>query len=284
MRSLHLIAFAVAVTAAFSARGDSGAREAAGERALLVEVQEVIPDAVVDLRYATKENFLGRAVYPPNARCLLRREALEPLEKAADALRKQGYRLKLYDCYRPRSVQWEMWRILPRPGYVADPRKGSHHNRGVAVDLTLTDAHGVEVEMPTPYDTFTRAAHHGYAGASAAAKKHRELLREAMERAGFRKNRMEWWHYDLPRAGRFPVLDAPVADEPPCYPGPRLDELRARADRALKQEPDAALHDYAVILEHSAPSSEAHRHAQAQLNKLAPERLGSIVRRCADAP
>lgn len=177
---------------------------------VLVEVKTVIPDLVVDLRYATEQNFLKHRVYPKDARCLLRRETVEKLKVAADALRKQGYRLRVYDCYRPLSVQWEMWKIFPKPGYVADPHHGSNHNRGTAVDLTLADANGDEVEMPTGFDNFTRAAHHGYSGATEAATKHRELLRETMEAAGFTRIRMEWWHYNLPHATRYPILDAPL--------------------------------------------------------------------------
>lgn len=188
------------------------------ETRVLVDVQKRIPDLVLDLRYATEDNFLERKVYPDDARCLLRPETVERLEKAAKALREQGFRLRVYDCYRPRSVQWEMWKILPKPGYVADPRKGSHHNRGTAVDLTLADKEGRELEMPTGFDTFSKAAHHGYAGASAAAIKHREVLREAMEAAGFKKNRMEWWHYSIPGSGKFPVLDEPLSPEAKATP------------------------------------------------------------------
>jgi zinc D-Ala-D-Ala dipeptidase len=175
----------------------------------LVDATEAVRDLVVDLRYATPDNFLGRQVYPDGARCLLLPEAAERLAKAAAVLREQGYRLKVYDCYRPLAVQWEMWKLFPKPGYVADPRKGGNHNRGAAVDLTLVTPEGQEVEMPTPFDSFQEAAHHGYAGGTAASRKHREILREAMEGAGFRKNRMEWWHYDLPGATRLPVLDVP---------------------------------------------------------------------------
>lgn len=196
----------VAVLALLSA---APAPAAAPEDAL-VEVKKLIPDLVLDLRYATDQNFLKRRVYPQDATCLLRQETVERLKRAADQLRSKGFRLRVYDCYRPLSVQWEMWRIFPKPGYVADPRKGSNHNRGTAVDLTLADAQGNEVEMPTGFDSFSKAAHHDYAGASVDATKHRELLREAMEGAGFKKNRMEWWHYDLPDATKFPILDAPL--------------------------------------------------------------------------
>jgi D-alanyl-D-alanine dipeptidase len=196
-----MIASALAAFLAVAA----GAQEPA-----LIDVLERIPDAVLDLRYATANNFLGRKVYPDGARCLLRPAAEAKLERAARTLREKGFRIRLFDCFRPRSVQWEMWRIFPRPGYVADPRKGSNHNRGVAVDLSLVDLEGREVEMPTEFDTFTRAAHHGYSGASSAARSHREILLQAMEQAGFKRNAMEWWHYDLPNARKYPILDAPL--------------------------------------------------------------------------
>lgn len=175
----------------------------------LVEVAPLIPDAVVDLKYATPDNFLKKKVYPDSAKCLLRESVARRLVQAAKQLRAEGFRLKLFDCYRPLRVQWQMWKILPVPGYVADPRTGGNHNRGAAVDLTLVTRDGREVEMPTPFDTFTEAAHHGYPGGSAASRRHRELLRTAMEAAGFRKNRMEWWHYDAPNAKTFTALDQP---------------------------------------------------------------------------
>src|ERR1700709_2663524 len=102
-----------------------------------------------------------------------------------------------------------MWKLFPHPGYVADPRKGSPHNRGAAVDLTLATKDGHELEMPTPFDTFDVAAHHGYLGASKAAIHNRERLHHAMLEAGFKENRMEWWHYQLPDSGHYPVLDLP---------------------------------------------------------------------------
>jgi D-alanyl-D-alanine dipeptidase len=175
----------------------------------VVDATEVIPDLVVDLRYATDDNFLKRRVYPEDARCMLLKDSAQRLKKAADALRAKGYRLKVYDCYRPRAVQYEMWKIMPQPGYVANPKFGSNHNRGAAVDLTLVRLDGAEVEMPTKFDDFTPAAHHGYKGGTEASRKHREILREAMEGAGFKRNKMEWWHYDLPGAKKLPVLDVP---------------------------------------------------------------------------
>ena len=207
------IALAAAALVSIAVAAEGPAR--AVPKRQLVDVAERIPDAVLDLRYATSDNFLERKLYPDGARCLLHPDAAERLEAAARSLREQGFRIRLYDCFRPRSVQWEIWKILPRPGYVADPRKGSNHNRGVAVDLTLADADGHEVEMPTPFDTFSPAAHHSSQTASTLARRHREILLRAMEEAGFQRNAMEWWHYDLRGARKYPVLDAPLANVRP---------------------------------------------------------------------
>jgi D-alanyl-D-alanine dipeptidase len=175
----------------------------------LLDAQARLPDVVVDLRYATSDNFMKKAVYPPEARCLLIEPSLERLDAAASVLRAQGYRLTLYDCYRPHAVQWELWKVLPRPGYVADPKKGSNHNRGGAIDLSLVTLDGGVVEMPSPYDFFGPAAHHGFDGGTATSRANRELLKAAMTGAGFTINPMEWWHYDLPDARRFPLRDEP---------------------------------------------------------------------------
>lgn len=182
---------------------------AAGPKAQLVEVRSVIPNLVVDMRYATENNFLKTRLYPESARCLLLDTAAQKLKAVADALKPQGFRLKVYDCYRPLSVQKALWKRFPKPGYVADPKYGSHHNRGAAVDLTLVTMDGVEVEMPTPFDTFSKAAHHSYRGGTLASQGHRDTLRRAMEAVGFKINRMEWWHYELPDAGKYPVRDDP---------------------------------------------------------------------------
>lgn len=185
--------------------------EGGSDTAPLVDASVEVPGLLLDFRYATANNFLHQKVYPDGARCLLLPDTARRLTAAARDLEARGYRLRAYDCYRPRSVQWQMWKIFPKPGYVADPRKGSNHNRGAAVDLTLALADGGVVEMPTDFDSFTPAAHHGYDGGTATSRRHREILREAMTAQGFSPNRMEWWHYDLPDAGRHPVLEVPLA-------------------------------------------------------------------------
>jgi D-alanyl-D-alanine dipeptidase len=184
----------------------------------LVEVSHVIPDVVVDLRYATDDNFMKKQVYPEGARCLLLQSTVERLQGAADALRKQGYRLRLYDCYRPSSVQYELWKVSPRPGYVMDPKVGSNHSRGGSVDLSLVTLEGGEVEMPSAFDVFGKPAHHSYQGASKAALEHRSTLRAAMEAAGFNPNPLEWWHYDVPNPWHLPLLDVPMTAAPSAPP------------------------------------------------------------------
>jgi D-alanyl-D-alanine dipeptidase len=185
---------------------------AAAPAAGLADVARAVPDAVVDLRYATSANFLGRAVYPPGARCLLLAPVAERLARAAARLRREGFRLRIWDCYRPLAVQREMWKRVPRKGFVADPEKGSNHNRAAAIDVALAAADGSEVELPTAFDAFVpRARADAVHGVSAAARRNRDLLRAAMEAEGFRVNRMEWWHFDAPEARRAPILDAPLA-------------------------------------------------------------------------
>jgi D-alanyl-D-alanine dipeptidase len=118
-----------------------------------------------------------------------------------------------------------MWDLYPVRGYVANPnRGGSHHNRGAAIDLTLVTKSGEPVEMPTPFDTFSRAAHLRYDGGTRASRAHRDALVDAMAAAGFKPNPMEWWHFDLPNALDYPILDQPLTDSPPLQADAPLGE------------------------------------------------------------
>jgi D-alanyl-D-alanine dipeptidase len=183
----------------------------AGGASHLMDATQSVPDLMVDLRYATADNFLKQAVYPPGAKCLLLPTAVEHLAGVAKALHARGYRLLAWDCYRPLAVQRKMWELYPVRGYVADPNwGGSHHNRGAAIDLTLVTKSGEPVEMPTPFDTFSRAAHSRYDGGTKSSRAHRDILIEAMEAAGFKRNPMEWWHFDLPNAIDYAILDEPL--------------------------------------------------------------------------
>ena len=174
----------------------------------LVDVAKVIEDAVIDMRYATDDNFMGKKLYPV-ARCKLRRAVAARLARVAAALRAQDRRLLLWDCYRPTSIQKEMWRRVPDPRYVADPRVGSKHGRGAAVDVALVDRDGKPVVLPTKHDEFSEAAHRDHALAGDAGIEARRL-EKAMVDEGFRPMPTEWWHFDAPDFANYVLSDEPL--------------------------------------------------------------------------
>lgn len=151
---------------------------------------------VYDMKYATEDNFLKAKVYDC-AECYLRLKTVEALVEANKEFIKKGYRIKLFDCYRPLDIQKRMWKIVSNPQYVADPAKGSIHNRGGAVDITLVDSNGVELDMGTPFDFFGIEASHGYAKLSEEVKNNRKLLKSIMIAGHFNSFDSEWWHYNL---------------------------------------------------------------------------------------
>ena len=171
----------------------------------LVDVSTVIPDLVVSLAYALPQNAAGYALYPSAMPCLLRKSAAERLALAARAVRAQGFRIVVYDCWRGHEAQKALWKAHPHPGSVADPRRGSLHERGVAVDVGLADTTGAPVEMPTAFDAFGAAAAADAPLPDGPAKSHREALRAAMHAAGFRVNPAEWWHFSRLWGWRWPV-------------------------------------------------------------------------------
>lgn len=180
-----------------------------------VDVAAAIPDAVLDLRYATAANLTGAPLYPV-ARCWLRADPAARLAAAAEALRARGHRLILWDCYRPASVQRELWRRVPDPRFVARPREdgdgrpiaGSVHSRGAAVDVSLADRDGRARAMPTDHDAFGPAA----AGDDARGDARTWLadLRAAMAGAGFAPLATEWWHFDAAGGASYPLTDLPL--------------------------------------------------------------------------
>lgn len=172
----------------------------------LVDIRSVNSKIVLDIRYATTNNFLKRKLYPV-ARCVLRGAAARRLSQVQNDLAQKGLGLKVYDCYRPLSVQRLMWQVRPDTRYVANPARGSRHNRGAAVDITLVDRNGRELEMPTGFDDFTERAHRNYKGASAQARKNSKLLEDAMKKYGFIPLPTEWWHFDAPGWDKFAILD-----------------------------------------------------------------------------
>ena len=162
----------------------------------LVAVAELIPDLIEDLRYATAENFTGAVLYSFR-RAWLRRGTAEKLARAQAQLRKQGFRLKLWDAFRPLKAQYRMWEVCPNDDYVADPTRGgcSNHNRGSAVDVTLVALDGAPVAMPSDFDDFSGAARRDTPCNDPAARSNSRLLERVMSECGFQPYIGEWWHY-----------------------------------------------------------------------------------------
>lgn len=186
----------------------SDAARAAG----LVDVRTVVPDAVVDLRYATPNNFVGVPLYPAGARCLVEGPMAAALAKAADTLRPGGDVLVFWDCYRPHEVQERMFAAVPDPNWVARPGPYARsHEAGLSVDVTLAHG-GAPVDMGTDFDDFTPRARAGATdGVSPVAQANRARLRDAMAAGGLTVYSGEWWHFDAPGArDNHPILDAPV--------------------------------------------------------------------------
>ncbi len=159
----------------------------------------------LDIRYATENNFVKEVMYECG-KCYLRTEAAEQLQKVAESLAQINYKLVLYDCYRPKPVQQKLWDKVPNPSYVTPPHKGSMHNRGVAVDLSIMDENGNYLDMGTAYDFFGRAAHTDHTDLPAEVLKNRKLLKDLMVKYGFKGIRTEWWHFSLAE-GSFEVAD-----------------------------------------------------------------------------
>jgi len=191
-------------------------------RADLVELHLLDPTIHLDIRYATSSNFVGRPVYD-QARAFLQRPAADALLRAHLALKKQGFGLLIFDGYRPWSVTKAFWDAVPTEKhiFVADPKLGSKHNRGCAVDLSLYDlASGQEVEMPSVYDEMSPRAFPSYSGGTKEQRDRRQLLRSAMEHEGFRVDPNEWWHFNFRDWREYPILDIPFSKISPLNPTP----------------------------------------------------------------
>lgn len=161
-----------------------------------VNLKEYSQDFVYDMKYATPDNFLKAKVYDC-AECFLRLKTVNALVEANKKFMEKGYKIKIFDCYRPLDIQKKMWKIISNPEYVANPTKGSIHNRGGAVDITLVDSKGKELDMGTSFDFFGVEASHNYQNLSTAVKQNRILLKTTMVNSGFNSFDSEWWHYNL---------------------------------------------------------------------------------------
>lgn len=176
----------------------------------MVKIQDVDAGIVLDLRYATENNFIGRPVYPANV-ALLRRETAVKLAAANAELMEYGFQIKVWDAYRPYHIHQLLWSLAgDKQHFFADPRYGSMHNRGAAVDITMVDSWGREVEMPTDFDDFTGQAHRESPDMSPAAKANMDLLTNVMIRNGFQTIDFEWWHFEDNQWAQYPLLDLPL--------------------------------------------------------------------------
>jgi zinc D-Ala-D-Ala dipeptidase len=182
----------------------------------LVEIVKLDPAIHLDVRYATSNNFTGRPVYR-QARAFLQRPAAEALVRVNRSLHDKGYGLVVFDGYRPWSVTKHFWEITPKEkrekGFVANPAKGSKHNRGAAVDLSMYElATGAEADMPSSYDEFSDRADPDYKGGTAEQRGRRDLLRAEMEKEGFTVDPGEWWHFNYKGWEQYPILDVPFEE------------------------------------------------------------------------
>ena len=174
----------------------------------MVDLKKFIPRITLDLKYATTDNFMHQKLYPPVHTTFLRKPAAEALKKVAEELKKINLSVKIFDAYRPYSVTEKMWEIVKDDRYAADPAKGSGHNRGAAIDLTLIDLNThTELPMGTDFDNFSDTAHVSFTQLPEDVLKNRNILKTVMEKYGFVQLSTEWWHFYLPDSSDFELLN-----------------------------------------------------------------------------
>lgn len=173
----------------------------------LVQVEDIDPMIAIELKYATSDNFTKQKVYPLNI-CVLQKQTAEKLAKANEELMEYGYRIKIWDAYRPLAVQRIFWELVPDSKFVANPNKGgSKHNRGTAVDVTLIDMEGNELEMPSGFDDFSGKGARNSTDMTEPARENMQLLTDVMVRNGFTTIASEWWHYNDSDSDKFEAID-----------------------------------------------------------------------------
>ena len=175
----------------------------------MVELKTMIPGIQYELRYATINNFMNRLMYPAGTNTtFLRVPAVKALQKVQRELNEKGYGLKIFDAYRPYAVTVKFWELVKDERYVANPSKGSGHNRGIAVDLTIVNLQsGKPLEMGTGFDNFSDSAHHTFTHLSEEILQNRQLLKTTMAKYGFNAYNDEWWHYSFADGAKFEILD-----------------------------------------------------------------------------
>lgn len=174
----------------------------------MIDIKKVIPTIILDLRYATANNFMKKKLYPSITTTYIRYAAAKALQQVQVELDKQNLGLKIFDAYRPFSITEKMWEPIKDERYVANPKNGSGHNRGIAVDITIVDLKTKkELPMGTGFDNFSDTAHQTFTMLPTEILKNRNLLRNIMEKNGFKTLETEWWHYSLPNAKDYELLD-----------------------------------------------------------------------------
>ena len=172
----------------------------------LIEIKKDTFNVTLDLKYSSDDNILGKKIFL-EGRCFLLEEAAMKLLDAINIAKDLGYYFKIFDAYRPSYVQEALWRFDPNPNFLSDPKKGSPHTKGIAIDLTLIDFNGNELDMGTKFDDFTKNAYHLSKDIKNNAKINRRLLLSIMTLAGFDFYHKEWWHYQLFNAKDYPLID-----------------------------------------------------------------------------
>jgi len=176
----------------------------------IVFLADIDSTIIFDVKYSTKNNFTGKVLYP-TSKVFLRKIAADSLKRANEYLLKNfGYRLKIFDGYRPLSVQKFMWSVFPDDRYVANPKTGSRHNRGAAVDLTIIDSNENELDMGTPYDDFSEMAHSDFPQLPKEVLRNRKLLSDVMKKFGFIPLSTEWWHFDFKDWKNYSILEIEI--------------------------------------------------------------------------
>ncbi len=210
MKFLSILIFAVLSSFLHSQPISSGNEKKAQKT--LVDIATLSTEFAYEIRYATPNNFIGETLYDC-PKCLLRHEIAQALLEANQYFCEKGYRIKIYDCYRPLDVQKKMWAKVPRATYVGNPYgNGSIHNKGAAVDITLETLDGCYVEMGSDYDYFGREAHIDNYNFSKEILANRKLLFEGMRKFGFNTIRTEWWHFSFRKNWLYKTLNIPL----PC--------------------------------------------------------------------
>ena len=171
----------------------------------LIEIKKNTFDVILDLKYASEDNILGKKIFLEN-KCFLIEEAAEKLLDAISIAKDLGYFFKIFDAYRPSYVQEALWNFDPNPDFLSNPKKGSPHTKGIAIDLTLIDFQGNELDMGTEFDDFTKNAYHLSKDIKKQVKINRKILLSIMTLAGFDFYHKEWWHYQLFNASNYPLI------------------------------------------------------------------------------